>query len=189
MSIRLAATLLCAACTACSSMLPRGSTDTPSPFETFAQAQAAAEQIVPFRTRTDELRALGFDPHEGRNVTLIPYPDIVARLAPHPGVPIADLDPGIRRCIGAGKQCRGLLFRFQREDRKREGGFWADFFNVRRVTNITGWWFEALVVVSDDTVLFRNVAGEARIDRVEKQTNPLGPLQDAGEAAGSALIR
>ena len=31
----------------CGSMLPRGSSDTPSAFETYAQAQAAAEQVVP----------------------------------------------------------------------------------------------------------------------------------------------
>lgn len=172
----------------CSSMLPRGSSDTPSPFGSYADAQAAAERIVPFRTRVPELPAMGFDPREGSNVTLIPYPDIVARLAPYPGVPLDELDPGIRACISVKSACRGYLFRFERQDRKREGGFLPDFFNVQRVTHVTGWWFEALVVVSEDAVLFRNLAGEARIDRIERQKNPLGPLQPAGEAAGSLLI-
>lgn len=39
------------------------------------------------------------DPAEGKNVMVIPYPDIVARLAPYSGVPLADLDAGIRECI------------------------------------------------------------------------------------------
>jgi hypothetical protein len=175
--------------TGCGSLLPRGSSDTPSPFSTFDQARQAAERIVPFRTRADELKALGFDPAEGRNVTLIPYPDIVARLAPYSGVPLAELDPGIRQCILAQAGCSAWLFRFERQDRRREGGFWADFLNIHRVTNITGWRFEALVVVSAGTVLFRNYGGEAHADQVRKETNPLGPLQPAGEAAGSLLLR
>lgn len=173
----------------CTSMLPRGSSDTPSPFASYAEAQAAAERIVPFRTQVKQLAALGFDPQEGRNVTLIPYPDIVARLAPYSGVPVDELDPGIRACIAIKSSCRGYVFRFERQDRRREGDFVSDFFNVQRVTHVTGWWFQTLVVVSDDAVLFRNVAGEARIDRIEKHRNPLGPLQPAGEAAGSLLIR
>lgn len=176
------------ALTGCGSLLPRASSDTPSPFATFEQAREAAERIVPFRTRADELKALGFDPTEGKNVTLIPYPDLVARLAPYSGVPLSELDPGIRDCILAKAECRAYVFHFEREDRKREGGFWSDFFNVHRVTNIRGWRFDALVVVSRGTVLFRNYGGQAHADRVERQTNPLGPFQPAGEGAGSLLI-
>lgn len=185
----LCACVAAAACSACTSLLPRGSSGVASPFATFAQAQGAAERIVPFETRVGDLAALGFDPQEGANVTRIPYPDIVGRLAPYPGVPLDALDPGIRACIAARGLCTGYRFRFERTDRKREGGFWADFLNVRRVTNTTGWWFEALVVVSEGRVLFRNHAGEPRIDRVERQFNPLGPLQPAGESAAAHWIR
>lgn len=103
-------------------------------------------------------------------------------------MPIDHLDPGIRACIEARASCRAYLFRFDRVRRKREGSFWGDFLNIRRVTHTTGWWFESLVVVSDGLVLFRNYLGEAHMEKVERQTNPLGPLQSAGEAAG-ALIR
>jgi hypothetical protein len=161
----------------CSSLLPKGSTDTPSPFASFEQAQVAVEKIVAFQTRTSDLKTFGFDPKEGKNVTLIPYPDIVARLAPHPGVPLAALDSGVRQCIEAQTACRAYLFHFERQDRRR------------RSTTVTGWWFDALVVVSNETVLFRNFAGQARIDRIEKQNNPLGPFQPAGEHAGDVLVR
>lgn len=181
--------LAAAATTGCASLLPHGSADTPSPFATFAQAEIAAQRIMPFETRVGELKVLGFDPEGGRNVTLIPYPDVLSRLVPYSGVPMDALDTGIRACIAARTDCRAFLFHFERTDRRREGGFWADFFNVRRLTQVTGWWFDALVVVSDDKVLFRNVAGQASINRVERQINPLGPLQPAGEAAGAALVR
>lgn len=174
---------------ACTAMLPRGSSDAPSPFPTFADAQAAAERIVPFKTSSSQLASFGFDPKDGRNVTLIPYPDIVARLAPYSGVPLDQLDPGIRTCILAKTECRGYVFRFEKEDRAREGGFWADFLNVKRETHVRGWWFEALVVVNDGTVLFRNISGQPHVERLVKERNPLGPFQPAGEGAGAAVLR
>jgi hypothetical protein len=178
--------LACAALSACSTLLPRGSSDTPGIFATFESAQAAAERIIPLETRFSELKNLGFDPEGGANVTLIPYPDIVARLAPYPGLPLSALDPGVRKCVEAQAACRGYLFHFERQDRRRTGGFWLDFLNIRRTTVVTGWSFQALVVVSDSTVLFRNYAGQAQIDRVERQSNPLGPFQ---ESAGAVLMR
>jgi hypothetical protein len=172
----------------CAAALPRGTTHTPSPFATFAEAEAAAVRIVPFTTAPAQLRELGFDPEQGSNVTLVPYPDVLARLVPYSGVPMEQLDPGIRECIAARTLCRGYVFHFERQKRDREGGFLGDFFNVHRVTHTTGWWFDALVVVSDDRVLFRNVAGQASTDHTERQTNPLGPLQPAGESAGAVLL-
>lgn len=171
------------------SLLPRTSSDTPSPFDSYAHAEGAAARIVPFETRLHELKALGFDPEGGRNVTVIPYPDLLARLVPYSGVPIGSLDAGIRHCIDARADCRAYVFHFEREDRRREGGFWRDFLNVQRVTHVTGWSFDALVVVAGDRVLFRNAGGQPRIDRLERETNPLGPLQPAGESAGAILTR
>lgn len=185
----IAAFLFLATLTGCSTMLPSGSTDTPSTFASFDAAREAAEKIVPFKTRTSELAALGFDPLGGRNVTLIPYPEIAGRLAPYPGLPLKDLDPGVRKCIEAQASCKGFVFHFERQDRRREGNFWGDFFNIRRVTTVTGWWFDALVVESNGVVLFRSVGGQPRTDRVEKRINPLGPLQPAGESAGSVMLR
>lgn len=174
---------------ACGNLLPRGSTDTPPGFADFGQAQAALERIVPMRTATAELPRLGFDPLAGANVTVVPYPDILGRLAPYAGVPFDKLDAGIRRCIEAQTSCRGYLFHFERQERRREGDFWLDFLNLRRTTYVSGWWFDALIVEVDGTVLFRNHAGQARTDRVEKQVNPLGPFQPAGESAGWAVVR
>ena len=94
----------------------------------------------------------------------------------------------IQQCIREQSACRGYQFHFERQDRKRQGNFLLDFLNFKRDTYVTGWWFDALVVVSDGLVLFRNYGGQAATDRVEKQTNPLGPLQPSGEAAGAYLL-
>jgi hypothetical protein len=181
--------LACVALSACTSLLPRSSSRTPGSFTSFESAQDAVKRIVPLETRLSELKVLGFDPDGGANVTLIPYPDIVARLAPYPALPLPLLDPGVRKCVEDQAACRGFLFHFERQDRRRTGSFWLDFLNVRRTTEVTGWSFDALVIVSNGTVLFRNYAGQAQIDRVERQSNPLGPFQPVGEAAGAILRR
>ena len=173
----------------CTTLLPRGSSVSPSPFGSYAEADAAAARIVPFETQLKELKALGFDPDDGRNVTLIPYPDLLARLVPYSGVPLDSLDPGIRRCIEARSACRAYIFHFDQQTRKREGSFWTDFLNVSRTTRTVGWSFDALVVVADGRVLFRNTGGQPHAIRVDRSVNPLGPFQGAGEASGSVLIR
>jgi hypothetical protein len=178
-----------AALAGCSALLPSGSSQVRSAFDSFDAARQALEAVVPFRTTFGELKALGFDPQASTNVTLIPYPEIVARLAPHPGVPLEELDAGVRACIVAQAACRAFLFRLGHQRRARQGPFLPDFLSFRRTTLVTGWRFEGLVVLRDDVVVFRNFAGEARIDTVERQVNPLGPLQPAGEASGQYLLR
>jgi hypothetical protein len=191
MGIRLAGiACLLVLLTACSNLLPRGRTDAPRPFDSFAQAATATERIVPFQTRAAQLPALGFDAKAGTNVQAIPYPDIVTRLAPYSAVAMEQLDAGIVKCIQATTGCRGYVFRFEREDRKREGSFLLDFLRFRRETHIRGWWLEALVVVdADGTVLFRNAMGQPRTGRVDTQVNPLGVFQDFGEESGAILLR
>ena len=112
--------LACFGLCACKSLLPSGSVEVGAGFASFEDARLAAERIVPFKTRTVDLNGLGFDISAGQNVTLVSYPEIVVRLTPHPGVPISSLDSGVRKCIDVQLACRGFVFRFEREDRKRE---------------------------------------------------------------------
>ena len=176
----LAASLALAGCTA---MLPSSSAVSPSRFKSFEEAQAAFDKTVPYQTTVDDLKALGLDPHDTANVTVIPYPEIIARLAPYSGVALDALDPGVRDCILAQTQCKAYVFRFGRTDRQRDGNFFLDFLNIKRHTQVSGWRFEGLVVVRNGVVLFRNSAGEPKLDATERNTNPLGPFQRYGESS------
>lgn len=179
-AVFLAASLALAGCT---SMLPSSSSVSPSPFKSFEAAQAALDKTVPYQTTVEELKALGFDPQASANVTVIPYPEIVSRLAPYSGVALDALDPGVRDCILAQTRCKAYLYRFGRVDRQRDGNFFLDFFNIKRDVQMNGWRFEGLVVVRNGIVLFRNSAGEAKLNTFEKTTNPLGPFQRSGESS------
>ena len=173
----------------CANLLPVSTTDATLSFESFEAAQQAFERIEPFKTPASELKRMGFDTAGNRNVTLIPYPNLVSRLAPNASIAVVDLEPGIRECILSSKACMTYEFHFAREARRRSGNFLLDFLNFSRTTTVTGWRFDALVVVRDGVVLFRNFGGEPNIHRIERRVNPLGPLQATGEAITGNILR
>ena len=172
----------------CANLLPRGDSERPSGFDSFEAAAQAFDAVVPYRTTVEQLRALGFDLQASPNVTLIQYPQLTGRLAPDRGVPFEAIDPGIRDCIVARLACQAYEFHLGRERSRREGGFVSDFLNFRRTTHVTGWRFEGLLAVRDGVVLFRSHGGERQTDRTDRQVNPLGPLQGAGDAVGRLLV-
>lgn len=171
----------------CSSLLPRSESEDISPFDSYEAARVALEQVVPYRTTMDELKALGFDIGRSANVQRIPYPQWVGLIV-HPGTPLDRTDVGIRDCIAAEQGCQALVFRFGRVERERRGGFLVDFFNFHRLTRTYGWRFEGTVLARDGTVLFRNHGGQPNIELVEDRWNPLGPFQSIGESASRAVM-
>ena len=173
----------------CTALLPSSSAVSPSSFDSFEAAQAALEKTVPYKTTLEELKALGFDPQASANVSIIPYPEVVSRLAPYSGVALDALDPGVRDCILAQNRCKAYLFHIARNDRQRDGNFILDFLNFVRHVQVTGWSFDGMVVVRDDVVLFRNVGGAPNINTTEQTVNPLGPFQRAGDPSGHLLVR
>lgn len=173
----------------CASLLPKGSSETPSGFDSFEAAREALERVEPYQTTVAQLRDFGFDVQASANVRLIPYPEVIGRLAPNQNVPLEMLDRGIRDCIEARQACKAYEFTWGRTVSKREGNFWLDFLNFRRRTETSGWHFQGLVVVRNGVVLFRNHGGEPQIRQTERKTNPLGPLQPAGEGAGALVTR
>lgn len=188
-AIRVTGILVTAGLGACSSMLPVGESRAVSRFAGFQEAREAIDLVRPYRTTAAEVVALGFDLRNSANVREIPYPELVAQLAPNPSIPMEALDPGIRDCLLAQQACRAYAFRFGELRRQRTGPFLLDFLNFRRTTVVTGWAFEGLLLIRGDTVLFRNFGGEPQIERIERQRSPLGPLQPAGESASQLLIR
>ena len=173
----------------CAELLPRSQSQQPSGFESYEAAAHALEQAVPYKTSVAELKSLGFDIDASANVTQIPYPQLIARLAPNSSIPLEALDAGLRDCMLARQECRVYEFRLAHESRRRDGNFWLDFLNFRRSTMIAGWRFEGLLAVRNGTLLFRSHGGEPRIARTEVEVRPLGPFQPAGESSGSLLRR
>ena len=183
---RLLIALTCTALAGCSTLLPSTRSDDVSRFGSYPEAQAALEAIIPYRTRLDDLARLRLDICASANVQQLPYPQWVGMLV-QSNVPLDRADIGIRDCLAAEQACRAYVFRIGNLTRERDGNFFADFLNFRRVTRTRGWRFEGVVLVRDEVVLFRNHGGQPNIELVEDRSNPLGPLQTLGESLPSAL--
>lgn len=181
-------TALGLAAAGCQSLLPDGRIEQGLSWQSYDEAKEAVEGIVPFRTVKAELHEAGLDPLQNPAITILSYPDILQRFAAGSAMRPEDFDPGIRRCLSAGKSCGGYWIQVRKVRRERIGNFWLDSLAFRRETDITGWSFNALVLMVDDTVVYVAHGGQPGIKDREVVRNPLGPLQAWGEQV-PAIIR
>lgn len=164
---------------ACASMLPKTKTESLT-FKTFDDARDAIESLVPMHSTVATLSGLGIDPVKLPNTLILTYADIIKRVVNGSVLQKEDLDPGIVRCLEARSGCRGWELNVASIVKERTGNFWADFFNFSRRTETTGWRFNALILLVDDTVVYRTWGGQPVVNDQEVHSNPLGPLQDVG---------
>lgn len=163
----------------CAGLLPSGRTATQESWADYASARSAIERVVPFQSKSAELAASGIDPYKTPTITILNYSDIVQRFAVSGAIKREELDAGILACLQAGKACSGYAIQIRSTTRKRTGGFWMDVFNFRRETDITGWTFNALILMVDDLVVYTLHGGQPKIHEKEVSRNPLGPLQES----------
>lgn len=174
------ALLLVVACLAgCAGLLPKTHSEA-STFKTFDEARRAIESLIPMQSNQDTLTALGIEAGKQPNTTLLTHADVVRRFVSGSMLTKSDLDPGVVMCIEARDACRGLEVQANRIDKDRTGNFFTDFLNFSRRTETKGWRFNALILLVNSTVVYRNWGGLPAIDETEVHTNPLGPLQDVG---------
>lgn len=166
----------------CQSLLPVARDATQVGWHSFDEARAAVETIEPFVTSRAELHDDGFDPLRNPAVTILTFPEIVQRFAAGTALQPEEYEPGIRRCLAAGKSCTGYAVAARRIRRDRIGNFWADAFAFRREVNITGWTFNALILFVDEVAVYRTFGGQPNLHEMQVTRNPLGPLQSWGEA-------
>lgn len=167
---------------ACSSLLPCTEVLTDSPWQTFEDAQRTFDQIVLHRTTVEELKELKLDPASNPNVSILNYSDILRRFIASPSVDASSLDAGVQECLRAATRCQGYEVDHRVLKRRRYGNFFADIFNFRRKTEVVGWRFNAVLLISDGVVVYKLTGGQPAIHEHEESKNPLGPFQGAGEA-------
>jgi len=163
----------------CSSLLPKSKTEAAN-FQTFDEARLAIESLVPLQSNLATLANLGIGPDKQPNTLILTHSDI-ARLVLNGSTRInEDLDKGIATCLNAGDACRGWELTASRIFKERTGNFLGDFANFKRTTETSGWRFKALILLVNNTVVYRAWGGQPYVHEVEVQSNPLGPLQESG---------
>jgi hypothetical protein len=167
---------------ACSSLLPDGGRVVETPWKSYADAEAMYNSIVPGKTTLAQLKEMGIDPQRTANVEILSYADLLRRLQPMIQFEGPKLEPAIAQCVGARQACFAYRIEQQWIDRERVGNFWVDFLNFRRTTNVTGWQFDALIMINHDVVTYKTWSGKPHIREVEQDHHPLGPLQGLGSS-------
>lgn len=164
--------------TGCKSLFSSTSQRSRTPWQNFEQAQAAYDQVIPHKTSVTELKGLGFDPLNTPNVKILTYLDLIQRFIPNASITLNDLQPDVRSCIESKDCCHAYELELDLTDNKRYGNLMLDIFGFNRKTKTTGWTFKALIIVKDDVVAYKLRSGQPNVDRLEKKTKPLGPLQE-----------
>lgn len=166
----------------CAQMLPTARSEVSSPWHSFDDAKKAIERIEPGRTTTAELGAQGIDPYANPNVQLLTYSDIVLRFPTNGTLGAGKLDHGLRECLEAGKACTGYAISVREVKRDRTGPFLLDALRFKRVTEVTGWNFNALILLVGDRVVYTLYGGQPKVHEMETTRQPLGPIQEWGDA-------
>jgi hypothetical protein len=143
----------------CGSLLPTTKQTSKSHWNSFEEAKAAFDKIIPYKTTAEEMKELGFDPFSKPNIKILNYVDIINRFIPNPSIKIEDLDEGIQTCIKARAYCQAYEFAPQDIRSKRYGNVLLDLFHFRRNVTQSGWRFEAFIVLVDGIVVYKMWGG------------------------------
>jgi hypothetical protein len=173
----------------CGGVLPSKQSATLSAWDSFDEAKANYDRIVPGVTRLHELEQMGLDPQHTPNLRRLNYLELIELFMPHPSVHRDDLDPALRSCLEAREACYAYEVRPGVTMHRRRGNAALDIFGFRRETTVSGWQFSSLIVLKDDTVAYKLWSGEPNIHREETERRPLGPLQNSGEKLIESVVR
>ena len=168
----------------CSGSLPKGEATTKSQWDTFDQAKASYDSIIPFETVTSDLKELGFDPYSAPNVKILSYLDIIRKFNPNNSVRPEDLPPSVRACVAVREDCLAYEASPGVNKSQRVGNVFMDLLKFKRDRKETGWSFNALIVIDHNMVVYKIWSGEPIIDEEEIRNNPLGPIQDSVSSIG-----
>ncbi len=161
----------------CAKLLPRSQEVTLSRWHSFEQIKTAYDRIDTGNS-IDELAALGFDLEKTANMQRLNYTELASLFQ---NSPQAGLAPQLQRCLQKPDDCQAYVYDLKRLRSKRVGNFWADFFNFHRKTDIRGWHFKMLLVLSENKVVYKLWSGTPAIKKIHDERNPLGPLQSSGD--------
>jgi hypothetical protein len=162
---------------ACASWLPKAHTVTVVSWNSFDEAKAAIDKIVPYQSRHADLTAQGIDPVLNPAVTILNYSDVAQRFATGVIVGANQVDRGVRECLVAGKSCTAYQIEARRTNRNRVGNFWLDTFTFVREVDVSGWSFRATILFVDDLAVYAIYGGQPLIHEQEVARKPMGPLQ------------
>lgn len=162
-------------------LLPQQTDTANGGFKTYAELRTAFDQIAPGRTRASQLTRIGFD-SSASNVEVLSYLGVIERFMPRDSVKFDQLAPPVRACILAQDRCTAYVFRPSITEAHRTGDTMLDVLGFDRTTVSKGWSAEVTLLVQDGRVAYKLMSGKPNIETTQEKVQPLGPLQDVGQA-------
>lgn len=173
---------------ACSSLLPQATQATKTPWNSYAEAEAMYAKIIPQKTTVKDLKAIFVDPEKTPNVAVLSHAEVLRKVVPVSGIEMRLLAPSVQDCIAAHQTCSGYQIEQTYVHRHRNGNFFLDFMNFKRKTDVSGWQFDAIIVINNDVVVYKLWSGKPSTQHLDEESNPLGPLQGFGPSLITPLL-
>src|SRR5437899_3779996 len=79
----------------CVSLLPHFKQESNTPWQSYPEAQAMFDQIIPDKTRLEELRAMGVDSAKTPNVAVLSHADLLRKITAGSSVDVRSLAPAL----------------------------------------------------------------------------------------------
>jgi hypothetical protein len=162
----------------CAALFSSGGKTVQSDWESFEEAKAAFDQIIPGVSTVEDLECLNLDPFTQPNVRILTYLDIIHRFMPNDSIRLEDLPDAVRDCIQAREKARAYEINVTVSRSRRYGTLFLDVLGFHRKSRETGWTFQALLLVKDDVVTYKLWSGQPGLEVREHKTKPLGPFQE-----------
>lgn len=161
-----------------SSILPNTQSRSQDKWGSYEEARAAFERVVLNKTNRIEVDNLGFAAKDTPNIKVLNYVEVAGLFSA--AFKPEDLPTGVKACVKAGDGCFAYVVKAQNIRADRVGSVGADLFGFRKQIRTHGWEFQATLVLVNDTVVYKLWSGTPEVNTFEKQTTPLGPMQNLG---------
>lgn len=173
-------------CSGCGTLLPSGHETSGGNWKSYSYTKEIFSKIIPNKTTTEDLKTLGIEPNKTHNLRILTYLDVMERFKLDSTMfNNIKLPPGMKEALAKHEKCRGYELILENKNKKRVGSFWKDILAFEQVTQTSGWEFQALIVIVDETVVYVLHSGSPRINKRESNKQPLGPFQ--GIEAGTIM--
>ncbi|NBV54313.1 MAG: hypothetical protein EBR79_01205 [Proteobacteria bacterium] len=169
--------LMVAGC-AGTSILPNTQSRSQDKWASYEEARAAFERVALNQTSRTQVDNLGFAAKDTPNIKVLNYVEVASLFSA--AFKPEDLPAGVKSCVKAGEGCFAYVVKAQNIRADRVGSVGADLFGFRKQIRTHGWEFQATLVLVNDVVVYKLWSGTPEVNTFEKQTTPLGPMQNLG---------
>lgn len=173
-------------CATKSGLRDTSETITDERWESF-DAVSRAFQKIESGADLQEIAQLGFGPR-AKNVTLIPYHELLKRLLGTGNQSETDLSEEVRICLSEKTWCSALAITVKRTNTIEMSSFFSKVVLRESHKVTTGWEFIGVIVLLEDRAVYTTSGGQPNIYAINPEQRPLEIFEKVAFTALFALL-